>query len=98
MHVVLHTRFSSVLLPFAGDWEMDIDNVHFLDQHSQGQVKVSQGTINTFGYYFTKYIHGAMLFPFPAIYKLSANHVEELPYVFGFPLVTDELLSLYEGE
>lgn len=70
---------------------MYIDNIHFLHQHSQGPK-------NTFGYYFTKYIYGLELMPFPEIYKFSADHVEELPYVFGLPLVTDELLSLYKGK
>lgn len=69
---------------------MAADAVRFLDKHSQGD-KV------TYGFIFSEYIRGAETYPFPEMYKFSAEHGEELPFVFGFAYITDELLSLYEG-
>lgn len=74
----------------SGDWGLAIDIIHLLDDHSEGSKA-------TYGYVFTKYILGVDIAPLLDSYKFAATHGDEMPYVFGYPFVTDELLSYYRG-
>ena len=74
----------------AGDWGLVVDIIDLLDDHSKGMK-------STYGYLFSKYIPGIDVSPSLDPYKFSANHGDDIPYVFGYPYITDELLSFYGG-
>lgn len=82
------------VLLHTGDLLLSADVQHLLDMHS----RTSKAT---YGYYFTAFIErldeNGTAIP-PDMYKTSADHVDELPYVFGYDLQTEVMLTPYEGQ
>ena len=66
------------------------DAHHLLDQHSRGSRA-------TYGYIFRPYIDTSSFFNISKTYKTSADHGDELAYVFGFPYLNEDILAPYEG-
>ena len=72
----------------------DGDVINNLKQHSTSEATV------TYAYYFTEVFDPALvLVPIPDYLRSSANHGDDLPFVFGAPFMSDDGESeLWKGK
>ena len=78
---------------FIGDYHFGVDIVHGLEDHSES-AKV------TYAYHFTELVQANPdydLSPSPQYLKYSANHMDELYYVFGTAYMLEYLPNIWKG-
>lgn len=76
-----------------GELNFNEDLVHLLLSHSAGDTA-------TYGYHFLPYVTPSkenQFMALPGYLKNSADHADELAYLFGVPWTTDDMSEVYKG-
>lgn len=83
-----------ILLGFiSGEFNFIEDSVRLLKIHSFGEKA-------TFGYQFMPFVLPVKqhsIFDIPEEFWTSSTHLDEIPFVLGYPKMTDHMLKPYSG-